>query len=414
MQTADPVSSDVSVGLESFSDLSVMPEQFSAYLTGIRRHLHQNPELGLQEYETSRYIRHALESHGLKVNGPFAKTGLAVDIEGSLPGPLIAYRADMDALPIQDAKEVSYASRVANRAHLCGHDAHTAIGIGVALLLHKLRPLIHGKIRVFFQPNEEGIPSGAPLMIQDGILDNVEAAFAVHVDPTIHVGRYGLKTGTATASADRFRIRVHGPSTGHSARPHQSVDTVWISTQIMNAMYQIVGRVTDSRNSAVITITRIHGGEAYNVIPAIVEFGGTFRCIEKTDRTTLKEQIISISNHIADMYEARVEVDFDGGAPPVVNNGELIDIARTAIQARLSSEAIYDISVPSMGAEDFSHYLDQIPGIMLRIGTSSGKSTSFPLHDSCFDIDEQALEQTAGLMSAILIATLHSWAPEAS
>jgi len=388
-----------------------MPEDFSRFLTTIRRHLHHNPELGLKEFRTSKFIRKTLDSHGLSVIGPFAGTGLAVDIEGDHPGPFISYRADMDALPIQDAKDVSYASKVPNRAHLCGHDAHTTIGIGVALLLHKLRHLIHGKIRVFFQPNEEGIPSGAPLMIQDGIMDDIEAVFAVHVDPTLHVGRYGLKTGPVTASADIFRIRVHGPSTGHSARPHQSVDTVWVITQIMNSLYQLVGRITDSRNSAVITITRVHAGEAYNVIPDMAEFGGTFRCIEDTARNTLKERIVSISNHIADMYDARVDVDFEHGAPPVENDEELLDVARAAVKARLGSEAIYNIPVPSMGAEDFAHYLNKVPGILLRIGTASGESTSFPLHDAFFDIDETALEPTAGLMSFILISTLQSWTP---
>lgn len=411
MQTADTISVSTALGLDTFSELASMPENFSPFLVAIRRHLHQYPELGLQEYETSRFVRQILSEYGLSVSTPFAGTGLAVDIKGDFPGPKIAYRADLDALPIQDTKEVSYASSVSNVAHLCGHDAHTTIAIGVALLLSRLRHLIHGSVRVFFQPNEEGIPSGAPLMIEDGILDRVEAAFCIHVDPTLHVGTYGLKAGAITASADRFRIRVHGPTTGHSARPHQSTDTVWIANQIMNSLYQLVGRVTDSRNSAIITITRLRGGEAYNVIPAEVEFGGTFRCIEHGTRKTLGRQITATSNHIAEMYGARVDVQVGDGAPPVRNDENLVQIARTVLEARLGSHAIYEVPVPSMGAEDFAHYLKEIPGMLLRVGTSSGTSTSFPLHDSCFDIDEIALEQTSGLMAAILISALHAENP---
>lgn len=411
MDTVDTIPSNVEVEFDSFNDLSRLPEGFEEYLIGIRRHFHQNPEIGLHEFETSATIRAVLEKHGMTVQGPFATTGICADIKGDFPGPVIAYRADMDALPIQDLKDVAYASKNTGLAHLCGHDAHTTIGIGVALLLNRLRHLIHGTVRVFFQPNEEGIPSGAPLMIQDGVLEDVEAAFAVHVDPTVHVGTFGVKTGAITASADRFRIVVHGPSTGHSARPHQTADTIWIGTQILNSLYQVVGRMTDARHSSVLTVTRAHAGEAYNVIPSSVEYGGTLRCTVVSDIQIIMDQIEKTSRAIATSYGARVDVDFDDGAPPVMNDVELADNVRSTIRARLGNEAIYEVPVPSMGAEDFAHYLKHVPGLLLRVGTSSGPSTSFPLHDACFDIDEQALAQTASLMAAVLISTLHSKAP---
>lgn len=167
--------------------------------------------------------------HGLTVTGPLAETGLIVDIKGEHPGPVVAFRADIDALPIQDTKEVSYASVNSGIAHLCGHDVHTTIAIGVALLLSGLQHIMHGTVRVIFQPNEEGVPSGAQLIIDDGAMEGVQSIFACHVDPTLSVGEYGLTTGPVTASADRFRVRVMAPTTGHSARPHQAVDTIWIA-----------------------------------------------------------------------------------------------------------------------------------------------------------------------------------------
>lgn len=392
--------------LNQMSDFSAVPQSLSPLLTSIRRHLHKNPEIGLGEYETSRFIREVLEMHGLEVQGPFAETGIWVDIKGEHPGPMIAFRADMDALPIQDTKDVPHASVNDGLAHLCGHDVHTSFAIGVALILSGLRHLMHGSVRVFFQPNEEGIPSGAPLMIDEGVLDGVEAVFACHVDPTLPVGQYGLTPGPITASADRFRIRVLAPTTGHSARPHQSVDTIWIATQIMSNLYQLIGRVTDSRNSAILSICRIHAGEAYNVLPAVTELGGTFRCTEHDDRTFIREQIVRTATELAKIYHAEIQVDFDDGAPPVVNDNNFVKLVEETIIETQGPEAIFEIPRPSMGAEDFAYYLTHVPGMLLRVGTSSGPETSRPLHDSNFDVDESSLSPTAQLMSRVLIKVL--------
>jgi len=392
--------------LGELTDLSSVPQRLSPLLTSIRRHLHRNPEVGLAEFETSRFIREVLEMHGLKVRGPFAETGLTVDIEGEHPGPTVAFRADIDALPIQDTKEVEYASRNPGVAHLCGHDAHTTFAVGTALLLSGLRHCIHGTVRVIFQPNEEGIPSGAPLMIENGVMEGVEAIFACHVDPTLHVGVFGLTAGPITASADRFRVRVKAPTTGHSARPHQSVDTIWIANQIMTALYQMIGRLTDARNSAVIAICRVHAGEAYNVLPALAEFGGTFRCTVHEDRPLLRDRIVKTASEIGRLYDAETHVDFDIGSPPVVNDAKLADLVRETLIEAHGPESVFEIPVPSMGAEDFAHYLNHAPGFLLRVGTASGPETSHPLHDSDFDVDEKALVVTSQLMARILIRYL--------
>ena len=386
--------------------LTLENRNLSEILTPIRRHLHANPEIGLQEYETSRFIRETLSSYGLTVSAPLATTGMCVDIVGHHAGPMVAYRCDIDALPITDAKTVAYRSTNQDVAHLCGHDAHTTIGIGIALLLHSQREHIHGIVRVFFQPNEEGIPSGAPLMMADGVLDGVEAVYASHIDPTLPSGKYGLKTGAVTASADRFRVRILAGSTGHSARPHQATDTIWISTQIMSAFYQLVGRTSDARSPAVISICRLRAGDAYNVLPAEAEFGGTFRCTENSTRETLKAKIEQTAISLGHTFGADVLVDFDYGAPPVVNDDGLVAVIRDSILETIGKEAIFDIPIPSMGAEDFAHYLSQVPGALVRIGSCNSPETAYVLHDSNFDIDETVLAKTAHMWSRTLISYL--------
>ena len=384
------------------SRIDAPDQDFEEFLRATRRHLHRHPELGLQEHETSAFIRETLERYGLSVAGPLARTGLYTDIVGGLPGPTVAYRADIDALPIQDRKSVPYASSREGVAHLCGHDAHTTIAIGAALLLNARREKLEGTARVFFQPNEEGIPSGSPLMIRDGVLDGVSAVLASHVDPTVEVGRFGLITGAATASADRFRVIIAGPSTGHSARPHQAADTVWIATQVMNTLYQVVGRRTDARHGTVIAICRLRAGDAYNVIPEEAEFGGTFRCTVHSDRTVIRDLIRETAERVAGQFGAAAKVDFDHGSPPVVNDPELVALARHSLLGLFGADSIYNIPAPSMGAEDFAHYLDHVPGMLLRVGTRSGPDTAHVLHDACFDIDERALGLGARLVTRMI------------
>ncbi|MEM6336729.1 MAG: amidohydrolase, partial [Bacteroidota bacterium] len=374
-----------------------------ALLVQIRRHLHAHPEVGFQEVHTAKYIRRVLEAFGLETTGPLAGTGQYVEIEGALPGPAIGYRADIDALPIQDLKQTSFASVNDGVAHLCGHDAHTAVAIGVALALHEWRDQLRGRVRIFFQPNEEGMPSGAPKMIDAGVLDGLDAVLAIHVDPTLPVGQFGLKPGPAGAAADAFLVRVKSGHTGHSARPHQTIDTVWVANQIMNTLYQIVGRVQDARNSAVLSVCRLRAGSAFNVIPAEVEFAGTLRCIDYDDQVQLRAQFEHTCRHIADLYGADIDIELNVGSPPVYNDAGLIDLVRSTIHERFSSDAVHDILLPSMGAEDFAHYGRHIPAALIRVGTSSGPLTSYPLHDARFDLDEKALPLAVELMAYSLL-----------
>ncbi len=390
-------------GNGQMKNLTDLPTDFAPFLTSMRRHLHMYPEVGFQERQTSAFIRSRLESHGLEVKGPIAGTGLYVDIDGAQPGPMVGYRADMDALPTQDAKQVPYASKHPGVAHLCGHDAHTTVGIGVALLLNQLREQLHGSVRVFFQPNEEGSPSGSVPMIRDGVIEGLEAAYCIHVDPTLDVGKYGLIVGPVTAAADRFRVRLHALSTGHSARPHQAKDTIWIATQLLNQFYQYAGRVTDARNAAVLTVCVFRGGDAHNVIPSEVEFEGTLRCLNNEDRIFIKKYMRHATEQFAALHDVTIDVEFMSGVPAVVNDGRLVENVRGTIEQLFSPDAAFDIPVPSMGSEDFANYLDYIPGMLLRVGTRSNRHTSFPLHDAKFDIDEAALAPTVQLMAGALI-----------
>lgn len=381
-------------------------------LIAIRRHLHMNPEVGMREHGTSQFIRTTLEGYGLDVKGPVAGTGLYVDIEGTADtvdgdNHLVGYRADIDALPASDQKHVPYRSQTPGVAHLCGHDAHTSVGIGVALVLNQMRDRIPGTVRVFFQPNEEGLPSGAPLMIRSGVLDGLEAVYGIHVDPTLDVGRYGLITGPVTAASDRFDVYVRQDGTGHSARPHEGADTVWIANQIMNQYYQLTGRITDARNPAVLTICKMEGGEAHNVIPETARFGGTLRSVNQGDRETIRSNMRRIAEQFGDMYEASVELAFEDGAPPVMNDEGAVRNVAVSVSEMFGEKAIYKIPQTSMGGEDFAYYLQELPGAFIRVGTSSGRKTSFPLHHHHFDIDERPLAPTARLMATVLINHLN-------
>jgi len=244
-------------------------------------------------------------------------------------------------------------------------------------------------------------------MIKAGVLEGVRAIFAIHVDPTLPVGVFGLKDGPITAGYDSFSISVRGNSTGHSARPHQTRDTVWLASQVMNTLYQLVGRVNDARNSAILTITRIHGGKALNVIPKLVEFGGSIRCINRTDGLYLRRQVEKTARHFAALYNAEIDFELYEGAPAVDNDPDLIETAKDTIVEKFGHEAIFDVPVPSMGSEDFSHYLDHIPGALIRVGTSDGPSTSYSLHDSRFDISESMLPLATDMVSDLLINHLN-------
>lgn len=375
-------------------------------LVALRRRFHRHPEVGFEEVETSAYVRAWLAERGFEPCGPLAGTGFFVEIRGARPGPAVGYRADMDALPIQDGKDVPYASARPGVAHLCGHDAHTAVACGVALLLDERREELAGTARVFFQPNEERSPTGAPRLIAEGVLDGLAAVYAIHVDPTLGVGRFGLRAGALTAACSQFVVRVSSGRVGHSARPHESVDTVWVAAQILQQLYGLAGRVTDARLGSVLTVCRLRAGDALNAIPAAVELGGTLRSVDTETLDYLREKARRVAGSAGALYGADVEVEYLDRLPAVVNAPAEVETMRQAVLARFGEGAVRELPLPSMGGEDFAYYLERMPGAMLRVGTGGGRETRYPLHHARFDVDEAALAPAARLMADVLARDL--------
>ena len=249
-------------------------------------------------------------------------------------------------------------------------------------------------------------------MIRGGVLEGLDAVYAVHVDPTLEVGRYGLITGPATASSDRFEVRIRQEGTGHSARPHEGADTVWIASQLMNQFYQLSGRITDARTPSVLTVTMLDGSEAHNVIPEQAALGGTLRTVSPDDRETIRTHMREIANRMESLHKAHVELDFEDGSPPVINDEAAIANVEATIRDTFGEEAIHQISESSMGGEDFAHYLKHVSGGFVRVGTASGPETSYPLHHHRFDLDETPLAPTSRLMARVLLNHLDQAGPE--
>jgi amidohydrolase len=243
-------------------------------------------------------------------------------------------------------------------------------------------------------------------MIKAGVLDGVDSVYCIHVDPTLGVGRYGLLDGAITAASDRFDVYVRHEGSGHSARPHEGTDTVWVATQIINAFYQLAGRITDARNATVLSVCRLFGSEAHNVIPDTVEFGGTLRTTSTEDRKMLRQKMAQIAKQTAATFGATANMEVEKGAPPVINEPLLIKNVEDVVREAYGPQAIYEIPQSSMGGEDFSYYLDHVPGALIRVGTASSPETSHPLHDHRFDIDETPLAPTAKLMARAMIRHL--------
>ncbi len=371
-------------------------------LVELRRHLHQHPELSWGEYETSRLLIYRLRDLGLEVVTGLAQTGFYVDIDSGRPGPSIAWRADMDALPIQDDKQVSYASRVEGISHMCGHDVHTTIAYGIAKKLNEQKDAFRGRIRVFWQPAEEQQPSGSPDMIKDGVLDGIDAVYGMHCDPHTECGKISMRPGAETAAFDAFQFEIDSGSTQHSARPHKGPDAMWVGHQLVQHIYQFAGRITNALEPTVVSVCMFKGGNALNVIPRKVEIGGTIRTVSDSKREMMRAHLRKTAQSLGALHEVKISTDFGLGAPAVMNNEVMYEFAKNEIITRYGKDAFCGRE-QSMGAEDFAFYTVERPCLFIRVGTSSGPETSYPLHSSLFDVDERMLEPTSELAAHILM-----------
>ena len=348
--------------------------------------LHQHPELGFAEYETTAKLRTILEHEGIEVLDTGLQTGLIAQITGDLPGRCVVLRCDIDALPIQEQTELPYASTHPGRMHACGHDAHTAIMLGAALMLNQRRPELTGSVKIVFQPAEE-LPAGARVVLATGMLEDTDLFLGVHVSPELPAGTLGIKEGPIMAAVDRFAITVHGRG-AHAAQPHEGVDPIVVQAAIVQGVQSIVSRALDPFAAAVVSITHVESGSTWNVIPETALMEGTVRTLEPAARKKAQEQLQSLAGSIAAAYGAQADFAWYPGPPAVINDGALCHIARNVAKNLMISATMQE---NTLTGEDFSCYLDNRPGLFVRVGTGC----SFPLHHPRFRVDEQILYPTA-------------------
>ncbi|MGW7328484.1 amidohydrolase [Streptomyces sp. NPDC054840] len=371
-----------------------LPDHLRTELIAFRRDLHMHPELGHQEFRTTAAIKARLEKAGLRPRVLNSGTGLICDV-GTWDGgrPMMALRADIDALPIPDAKtHVPYRSTFPDRAHACGHDVHTAVVLGAGLVLAELdrQGLLPRPVRLLFQPAEEVLPGGATEAIESGVLDGVGRIVAVHCDPRVDAGRIGLRAGPITSACDRLEVTLSGPG-GHTARPHLTTDLVTAAARVAVDAPALLARRMDARSGMSVTWGRIEAGHACNVIPMHAELSGTVRCLELNAWHEAPDMIHAAIDEIATMHGAKFEINHVRGVPPVVNDPVITELLREAMGVRCGAESVEDTE-QSLGGEDFSWYLEHVPGAMARLGVRTpGDGTKRDLHRGDFDVDESAI-----------------------
>lgn len=361
------------------------------WLVEIRRTIHQHPELGFEEVETSRLVSEWLGQFGLEVKRGLAKTGVVGLLQGKEAGKTIAIRADMDGLPMEELNQVPYVSKAKGKMHACGHDAHVTILLGVARFFSTLRDQLKGNIKWIFQPAEEG-GGGGRVMVEGGVLENprVDAIFGAHVYPQIPIGKVGICEGEALASADRFTIRILGQS-GHAASPHLAKDPILAAGHLITQIHSIVSRNINPLDSGVVTIGKIGGGSAFNIIPDEVELLGTVRSLNPQVREALRGRIEKLTQGIAQSFGVDYRFDFEYGYPVLVNDPQMTRLVASACSKAIGNENV-EVLKPSMGAEDFAYYLEKVPGTFFRFGIrNEQKGIIHPYHSSHFDIDEEVL-----------------------
>ena len=366
-------------------------DEMKDWLVEIRRTIHMHPELGFEEVETSRFVSEWLQKFGLDVKRGMAKTGVVGLLKGKKPGRTVAIRADMDALPLDEANRVPYASRIKGKMHACGHDAHVTILLGVAKFFSAIPDQVKGNIKWIFQPAEEG-GGGGRIMVEEGVLENprVDAIFGAHVYPFLSVGKVGIYEREGLAAADRFTIKIIGKG-GHAASPHVSKDPILATGHLITQIHSIVSRNVNPLESGVITIGKVSGGTASNIIPDEVELIGTVRSLNPQVREELKSRIEQVTQGIARSFSMDCRFDFEYGYPVLINNPEMYKLVGLACSKGIGKENV-EVVKPSMGGEDFAYYLEKVPGSFFRLGCrNEEKGLIHPYHSSLFDIDEEVL-----------------------
>lgn len=360
-------------------------------VTAWRRHLHQHPEVAFQEHRTAQFIADTLTGvPGLTVSRPTA-TSVVAELRGVLPGPTIAVRADIDALPIHEANDVPYRSTIDGAMHACGHDGHTAIVLGLASLLAGYRDTLPGTVRFIFQHAEELAPGGAEELVQRGVMDGVSQVIGLHLWSPLAVGQIAIISGPAMAAPDQFQCTITGRG-GHAAIPHECVDPIAIGAQIVTALQQVVSRTVNPLDPVVLSVTQFIAGTTFNVIPNSAYLAGTVRTFDPALRDSVPVQMERVIRGIAEAFGASVEFTYERGYRPVINDEALAERLVQVAARTFGTEAIADLR-PTMGGEDFSAYQQRAPGVFAFVGArNEARGITWPHHHPRFDIDEQSLD----------------------
>ena len=381
----------------SGNNLALSKEELAALLD-LRRHLHAHPELSGAEHLTAALVAGDLRRLGWRVQEGVGRTGVLAEL-GPSSGRAIGLRVDMDALPIEECTGLAYASTTPGLMHACGHDIHTAVGLGVAMLLAPLAGQLSGTVRLLFQPAEE-TAEGARWMLAAGAIEGLSALLGLHVFPSIAVGSIGVRHGALTAAAAELELEVLGEA-GHGARPHQSVDAIWIAARLVSGLQEAISRRLDALQPVVLSFGRIEGGRAFNVIADRVRLLGTLRCLDCELYEQLPAWVESTAAAICAAYGGQLKMQWRGIAPPVQNDPQLTRLLETIAVEQLGREQVLELAQPSLGAEDFAHYLNHLPGCMFRLGVA-GLDGCAPLHHGGFNPDEACMPVAVNLLATAL------------
>ncbi len=394
--------------MDLLAKIKSLSQEHSGHVVKQRRHLHANPELSYQEFNTAKYVAEQLRGIGLVPQEGIATTGVLAEIKGKNPEKKsIALRADMDALPIHEANNVPYKSQVTGVMHACGHDVHTSSLLGTAKILNEIKDNFEGTVRLLFQPGEEKNPGGASYMIRDGALKNPQPSGIIgqHVFPLLPVGKIGFREGMYMASCDELYLKVIGKG-GHGAAPDLAIDPILIASHIIVALQQVISRNASPKQPTVLTFGKITGEGATNIIPNEVNIAGTFRAMNEEWRESALKKIKKMAESLAEGMGGKCEVEISKGYPYLENNPELTRRLRAAAEAYVGRENVVDLDI-TLGAEDFSYYSQVIPASFYRLGTrNEAKGITSYVHTPTFDIDEEALTLGPGLMAWMAVNEL--------
>ena len=390
------------------AEIKAAAEALRPELVETRRDIHKHPELGNREFRTGKLVAERLKVLGLEVRYPVAKTGAIGILRGGRPGPVVALRADLDALPINETMDVPYKSENPGVKHACGHDAHTTIVLGTAEVLAKLKARLPGTVVFVFQPAEEGAPEGeeggAALMLKEGLLDEpkVQAMYGLHMDGHLDVGQVGWCVGAIFASSDRFVIEVKG-KTAHGAYPQEGLDPIPIASEMVSALQLIGSRQIDAGSPKVLTIGSIHGGNRFNIIADQVVMEGTIRTLDANVRKEIKERMARTVKGIADAHGTTATLRFvDAGNPPTMNDAALTTASVPSLLRVYGKDKTLEVK-PQMGAEDFALFAQKLPALYVRMGIrNEAKGILAQIHTPAFDIDEDVLPLGVRAMATLV------------